>query len=137
MKLGTPEFTRLQTAIALRRVAFSAARIRGDCDAEAVHQMRVAVRRFQQCLRIFDVFYEKAGRKKIERTLDEMMNLAGEVRGLDIAIRVLGEAGIPAGAAVIRDWKQRRKQASHELERWLQSWGRREPSKKWRSMLKL
>ena len=52
------EYVRLQTAMLLRRLAFQVSRnARSGRDADAIHDLRVAIRRLNRCLRVFAEFY--------------------------------------------------------------------------------
>lgn len=53
---------------------------------EEVHKMRVAIRRFQQGLRLFGMFLRKRGVRKVKLELRSVMEKAGELRNYDIAL---------------------------------------------------
>jgi hypothetical protein len=60
---------------------------------EAVHKVRVAIRRFQQAVRLFRQYLKQDGVKKIDSKLREIMEIAGELRNRDIAIGLIAGAG--------------------------------------------
>ena len=62
-------------------------------DEEAVHKLRVAIRRFQQALRLFGQYLKAGGVEKIKAKLQVIMEIAGELRNRDIAIGLTTEAG--------------------------------------------
>jgi CHAD domain-containing protein len=62
-------------------------------DEEAVHKLRVAIRRFQQALRLFGQYLKPGGVEKIKAKLRVIMQIAGELRNRDIAIGLTTEAG--------------------------------------------
>src|SRR4051812_10445360 len=61
-------------------------------DAEAVHKLRVSIRRFQQGLRLFSQFLARRGTRQIRRELKSIMGPAGELRNFDIAIGLVRRA---------------------------------------------
>lgn len=62
-------------------------------DEEAVHKLRVAIRRFQQALRLFRQYLKAGGVEKIKTKLQAIMQIAGELRNHDIAIGLTKDAG--------------------------------------------
>src|ERR1700720_1934514 len=50
-----------------------------------IHDLRVAIRRFQQVLTAFKAAFPAHQRKKIRRKLKQVMDPAGDVRNCDIA----------------------------------------------------
>jgi len=131
------DYVRLQTAILLRRLAFEVGHAAGAPNPESIHDLRVAVRRLNVCLRVFARFYpEKAG-KRIRDRLGTLMELAGAVRNLDITLELLKEAGISPRAAVAVRIKEERRKSLGRLAREIRAWKNREFSRKWRSRLGL
>jgi CHAD domain-containing protein len=61
-------------------------------DEDAVHKVRVAIRRFQQSIRIFKQYLRSGGVKRLKVQLGSVMDLAGELRNRDIAIALVGKA---------------------------------------------
>jgi len=58
-------------------------------DAEAVHALRVAIRRLEPSLDVFGHYGSDKKGKKIRRRLLEILALAGEVRDCDVALELL------------------------------------------------
>jgi CHAD domain-containing protein len=132
------EYVRLQTAMLLRRLAFQVSRIaRSGKDADAVHDLRVAIRRLSRCLRVFADFYPGHAWKKIRRDLDGLMRSAGRVRDRDIALALIAEAGAPRRGALTVRLEAERKQAARGLQLETRRWKRSSFSRKWRSGLDL
>src|SRR5450432_792628 len=109
------EFALLQTAVLLRRLAFEVNRTGKDSGPVAVHDLRVATRRFSRSLRLFAQFYPAGSWKKIRRQLTDLMEAAGGVRYRDIALQLLAEAGVPREAATAIRLEEERRQAGREL----------------------
>lgn len=131
------DYVRLQTAILLRRLAYEVNRAAKSGDAESIHDLRVAIRRFSRCLRVFSQFYPDSSWKKIRRRLSGLMVAAGGVRDLDIAMELLASAGAGRNRQLLSKLKQKRRQANRELFQEVHHWSRQGFSKKWRSTLGL
>src|ERR1700730_2539885 len=109
------EFALLQTAVLLRRLAFEVNRAAKNGDHAAVHDVRVAIRRFSRCLRVFSQFYPGGSWKKIRRRLSALMTLAGVVRDIDLAMELLPGAGARGHRQLLSRLKQERRQGHREL----------------------
>jgi CHAD domain-containing protein len=131
------EFALLQTAVLLRRLAFEVNRAAKNGDQVAVHDLRVAIRRFSRGLRVFAQFYPAGRWKKIRRQLADWMAAAGGVRDRDIALQLLAEAGVPREAAMAIRLEDERRQAGEELLRELRRFRTHNLSRKWRDRLDL
>jgi CHAD domain-containing protein len=126
-----------RTSMLLRRMAFRVHRATRVHHADSIHDLRVSIRRFQQCLRVFQQFFPRGAVKKIHKRLHKVMELSGEVRNRDIALHLLRMAGTPPDSAVSAALLEQKKQAQTELSRLLRRWGNRDVSRKWRSRLGL
>jgi CHAD domain-containing protein len=131
------DYVRLQTAILLRRLAYQVSRAAKSGDAESIHDLRVAIRRFSRCLRVFSQFYPGSSWKKIRRRLSMLMAAAGAVRDLDIAMELLAGAGAGNNRLLLSKLKQQRRQGHRELLQEVHHWNGQGFSKKWRSTLGL
>ena len=130
-------YARQQTSALLRRLAYQANRAHKGADEDAVHDLRVAIRRLNRCLRVFSQFYPGKSWKKVRRRLKVMMKAAGEVRDRDIAARLLREAGMPAEAAAFRTLEEERAYAARTLLSQVHHWRRQSFSREWRAELGL
>ena len=126
-----------QATSRLNRLAFELRRAAKSGDPGAVHDLRVSIRRFVQCLRVFGQFFPAKEAKRMRRRLGEVMDLAAGVRNRDIAIGLLIEAGLDQGSSLIASQEEERRRALRELASVLRRWNRREFSAKWRARLKL
>ncbi len=124
-----------QTSDLLRRVAYQANRTSRLKNADAVHDLRVSIRRLSQCLRVFCQFFPHESGKRIRLKLDRVMDLASEVRNRDIASELLRKAAFPAGSPLVRTLLQERQQAERALVAALKRWNRKDSQRKWRSKL--
>ena len=64
-------------------------------DPDAIHDLRVSIRRLTQCFRIFH-----AQAKKMRRRLHKIMEHCGAVRNCDIALELLAECSLPESPSV-------------------------------------
>jgi CHAD domain-containing protein len=131
------EFVRQQTAVLLRRLAYQVNRAAKNADEEAIHDLRVAIRRLSRCLQLFSQFYPGRSSKNVRRRLSELMDAAGEVRDCDIAAKLLEQAGVPRETPVYKRLGNDRRAAKKELAAELRHSKQRSFSKKWRGELGL
>ena len=131
------EFVRLQTAILLRRFAYEIGHAARSPNSDAIHDLRVSIRRFNVCLRVFAQFYPGHSWKKMRRRLADLMDACATVRDLDIAIDLLGKAGLPPGSPVVGRLEVERGKAERELLAELRRWKSSAVSRKWKSQLGL
>lgn len=131
------DYVRLQTAILLRRFAFQVNRTSQSADAESIHDLRVAIRRFSRCLRVFSQFYPNHTWKRIRTQLNELMGMAGAVRDRDIALELLADAKISKRTSIVTRFQTERKQLAADLIKELRRWKSRDFSRKWRRRLEL
>ena len=131
------EYVRERGSTLLRRLAFRINRAAKVHDADSIHDLRVAIRRFEQCLRTFEDFFHGGHKKKIHRRLRKIMSLCGEIRNRDIARDLLKDAGAAASSSIASKLSRERKQAQHELLEILERWNKRDLSRKWSARLGL
>lgn len=89
-----PEFARIEVEARLRRFLQELERSTREHDEEAVHDLRVSVRRFSQALRIFSPLLHARGVKKIRARLNAVMKASSVVRDLDVGMEFLKDLGI-------------------------------------------
>src|ERR1039458_6893600 len=109
------DYARQQTALPIGRLAVVLKGAARELDVESIHDMRVAMRRLSRCLRVFAPFYPKGSWKKIRRRISVLMAAAGAVRDCDIAIELVGRAGVPRQSAVAMELAAQRRQAGRDL----------------------
>jgi CHAD domain-containing protein len=126
-----------QTRTLLRRLAFQIHRAGRAADAGAVHDLRVAIRRFAQCLRTFEAFYPHGQVRKIQRKLKTVMQTASHVRDRDITVELMRAARIAKGSRAVAAVEKERKQAERELVEAIRRTGKTNFSRKWRAKLGL
>lgn len=100
-------------------------------DPDAVHDLRVAIRRVRQALRMFpDAFGQDA--KKARRQLKKVMTVLGAVRNYDIIPAILKDANARAGEALLKAIQKDRQNAQKELEASLKAWQKQNVMRKWK-----
>jgi CHAD domain-containing protein len=107
-------------------------------DPEAIHALRVSIRRFGQCLRTFRGLFDPRPAKKMKRRLRGLMDSCGAVRSCDVALVVLRQAGVAPGASAATV-SAAREQALAALRLHLKKEGRRKTSdwhKRWHPEVK-
>jgi CHAD domain-containing protein len=100
---------------------------------KSIHDLRVAIRRFTQVLRVFGSGFEHT--RRMRRRLRGLMDLCGAVRNCDIAFEVLEAAGAPAQPALRSRLKRRRVRASRQLAKLLKDGDLRAHMRRWRGWL--
>ena len=106
-------------------------------DAEAIHDLRVAIRRFSQGLRVFRNLLDKAHVRKIRRRLHKLMALSGAARNCDIAPALLEAAGAPAGQSLRQRVAKRRSRAGRKLRDSIAGGNVLAKAKRWRGWLRV
>jgi CHAD domain-containing protein len=131
------EYAKEQTATLLRRLAFQASRTAKMADVDAIHDLRVSIRRLAQCLRVFRQFFPREKTRKIRRELEAVMDLASKVRDRDIALQLLANAPPLSDSSLRQVLSEERTEAERSLVIALERWNRRSFHKRWRSRLGL
>jgi CHAD domain-containing protein len=119
----------------LERLAFRIHHVRQNGDVEAVHDLRVAIRRFGQSLVLFKNVFAGKEVKKIRRRLKELMKLTNEARDCDVGIELLSESELAGAPSLVERLRKRRKEAMRLLVPELRRWSARKTSSKWRAAL--
>jgi len=104
-------------------------------DPDAIHDVRVAIRRLRQCLDVFSAAFPGPAAQKIDRRLAKVLNAAGELRNLDIAIELLKESRLPRTAGLSRRIRTDRTKGAKEFTRILAKLDDGGVPKEWRARL--
>jgi len=86
-----PSLARTKTLKNFERFSNEVARATDNPDANAVHDLRVSIRRLSQALDVFDGAVPARVRKKLEKRAGSILRAAGDVRDLDIARELIGD----------------------------------------------
>lgn len=128
----TRKFAFEQADRRLGRLAFQINQTAKSRDAEAVHDLRVAIRRFSQVLRVFKPCFHGKEVRKIRRKLKQIMDLAGEVRNCDIALKLMSKSQRSETAVLRPKLESLRREGEAALVVFLRHWVDRKSSLKWR-----
>jgi CHAD domain-containing protein len=131
------QFARAQAARLLGKLAIQVRHAAKHSNEKAIHDLRVAIRRFSQCLREFRQFFPRHQAKKILRQVTRAMDLAAEMRNRDVAIELIGGDEASAKSVLAASLREEREQAKRKLTKALARWRRRDFSRKWRQWLDL
>jgi CHAD domain-containing protein len=93
-------------------------------NVDAIHDLRVAIRRLRQCLVTFQDFFAPPKVKKLRKKLGKLMDVCGEVRNADVAAELLRELGV-TGNPVAAHLKSCRREAEKKLVRKVGRWKNR------------
>jgi CHAD domain-containing protein len=86
------EFARAQALERLSEVSERMRQVRRNPNADAVHDLRVAIRRFSSVLQVFPECFSAKRAKKGRKRLKQVLKAAGEVRDRDIARGLAAQA---------------------------------------------
>ena len=131
------EFVAEQLEARLRKVAFELRNARQTMEQEGVHDLRVALRRLMESVRVAKGVLPKEGAGQVMEDLGEIMKDAGRVRSCDIAADLLRAAGAPAEAPALQRLAEQRRTAEHKLYEHAQHAYQRNATLKWRKALEL
>src|SRR5215831_17465000 len=124
-----------QTTPLLERLALQIKGTPRSHAPEAVHDLRVAIRRFTQALAISKPFLPSRAVKKIRRRIKAIMTLAGGVRNCDIALKLVTLSKAEDAAAVEAKLRTRRADAQKFLAASLRQWIAENSVSMWRRAL--
>lgn len=112
--LPAREFARRETLARCERLMAEIDRISRNAGEDEVHDLRVAIRRFSQAVRIFDPLLPKRSRKLVRRART-LLSAAGEVRDLDVGIERLLKLGVPEQDPLLLSMRESRRRLSLQL----------------------
>jgi CHAD domain-containing protein len=128
-------FACARTISLLNTLDFQLRRTLKTPDAAEVHDLRVATRRFTQALVIFESGFH--GARGIREKLKRPMELSGDVRDLDIALKILRGGRTGVSAKVADRIQRERAKSQRALVEALAKIVKRETLKAWRAKLAL
>jgi CHAD domain-containing protein len=131
------KFAHFQVNTLLRRLAAQVKSTAESADPDAVHDLRVAIRRLSRALRSFAQFFSGKSWKRIRKRLSHLMELAAAVRDRDVALELLEDAGIAGRQRVTLALQTERRQAELDLRAELDSWQTRKFAREWRKELEI
>lgn len=131
------DYARHQTGLLMNRLSAAINRAARKGDEQAIHDVRVAMRRLSRCLKVFAPFYPDGSWKKIRRRIARLMNSAGAVRDCDIAMELIARCGIARRGAMAAQLAAQRRKNGRELLLEIRRWKDRDYARQWRIKLGL
>jgi len=135
--LPMQKYAARQVAACLGRLAFEVRHCLRNSDADAVHDLRVSIRRFMQSLRSFESLLPRLEAKGIRKQVKTVLQQAGEVRNYDIALELLAGCGYPEDDGVINGLRRLRLEQQRLLLEQVRRLEQRKFSARWRARLQL
>jgi CHAD domain-containing protein len=121
----------------LGRIAFELRGARRSLSEEQIHDLRVSIRRLTASIRIFADVLPKPEAKRVRRELREIMEPAGLVRELDIALDLAEKAGIEPSSPLVAILQAQRTDGERRLQESIRAAWRKNASMHWRERLQL
>ncbi|HEV2202598.1 MAG TPA: CHAD domain-containing protein [Bryobacteraceae bacterium] len=132
------KFALSQTRVRLKRVTATLRRAaKHPEDARVNHDLRVAIRKFSQCLRTFRGLFEPQPVKKMRKRLRQLMALCGAKRDYDVGLQVLEVAGLPPDSSAVLKFREHRDSGLRALAHYLGEKRNRSMTENWRKQLQL
>jgi CHAD domain-containing protein len=104
---------------------------RSPDDPDAVHDLRVAIRRFIESIKIFPEVFGDSASKKFRRKLKPLLRALGDVRNLDVTTGVLNAARAKPTQAIVDRLQSDKRNAQKALSELLRSWRKSETVEAW------
>ncbi|MBL8231590.1 MAG: CHAD domain-containing protein [Bryobacterales bacterium] len=130
-------YAQQRVASLIDRLEAEVTRAATERDAEAIHDLRVSIRRFTQALRAFRSLLGKKAVKQVRSRLREVMDIAAEIRSRDIALGLFKSAELPLTAPVCTRLRKERQAHSRKLLTRVRGWHREQICAQWRELLRL
>jgi CHAD domain-containing protein len=105
-------------------------------DPDAIHDLRVSMRRSMQGLKVFCQFFDRQSTRKMRRRLRRLMDLSGEARNCDVAMELLELTGL-SNKKCESQLRRRRKLAEETFAGLLSRWRKRKLYEQWSRHLSL
>lgn len=125
------DFVREQTVSRLESLDQALEAAANEATADAIHDLRVASRRFVQCLRAFSARLDSKAAGKIRRRVRKLLDRCGAVRNCDIAMELLRDVGLTEQAPAFLELREKRQEAEAALAKQLRRWRKRNISHDW------
>lgn len=129
-------------AFARGRVDELLARLQGQlvnvvsaADPDAIHDLRVSIRRLTQALRALRGVFAKKSVRPVRRDLKDMMDLAAEIRNRDIALQLMSDAGIAPDSPLAKSFAIQRSANQRRLVNLARRWHRKKLIDDWKALL--
>ena len=136
-QLPLSAYVREQLLARLVRLEEEWARCAEHSGADSVHDLRVAIRRLREALRLFKSLFPKQQRKQVRTELSLNMSLAGRTRDIDIARDSFARADVQLSPELVLHLSNERAVAEAALRASLSAGLRSGFGARWRDTLRL
>ena len=123
------EFVKQQVDFRIQQIEEEARK--ADTSPDGVHDLRVAIRRLSEVLRVCDNLFPEGAAAIVRKDLRSVMRVAGEVRNHDIAAELLAKASLGPSTKI----EEGRVQMTAKLARRLGKWNSGVPFQTWKELL--
>jgi len=130
-------FSAEQSTGFLRSLMLEARRAAESGGIEAVHDLRVAVRKFRQILKVLKRWVPREESQLLRTEMKELMTRAGEVRDRDIAVALLRKIHVPKNRRILTEIHEQRGASAHTLQECVRDFRHRNTAAAWRRALTL
>ncbi|HEY4087965.1 MAG TPA: CHAD domain-containing protein [Bryobacteraceae bacterium] len=128
-------FSAEQSTEFLRSVMLEAERAVKSVGVETVHDLRVAVRKLRQILKVLKPWIPREESQLLRAEMKELMARAGEVRDRDIAIALMRKIHVPKNRRILAEIHKERGVSAQALQRCIRNFQRRNTAAAWRRAL--
>lgn len=104
---------------------------------DAVHDLRVSIRRLSAALGCFERLFDKKDLRVFNGRIERVFKAAGDVRDYDIALELAAEAGIEPGSLLVKSLSKKRRRHALIWQQELRRGSIRKFSMRWRGRLGL
>jgi len=125
------EFAEAQVNAKLERVVAEIERMRTEVSEDAVHDLRVSIRRLAQALRLFGELLGRKAARALRQRVRPLLKGAGEVRNRDIAAGIVRQSKTPGGAGLVKTLKAERAALMTELQGLIEAFHGVELRRRW------
>lgn len=129
-------YARVRVGRLLNRLEKEVQRAATERHADAVHDLRVSIRRLTQALRAFRSLLGRKRTRLVRTALREVMTIAAEIRSRDIALELFEAAKVPKDAPACRQLLKERADGSQRLLAKIRDWHRDRVCEEWRELLR-
>ena len=121
-----------QTTKRFNRAALQLGLARQSTIADAVHDLRVSIRRLSAALDCFARLFDKKELRDFQGRIERILKAAGAVRDYDIALELASAAGVEQGSPLVESLSEKRRQHALALQQELRRGSVRRFSARWR-----
>lgn len=135
-KINNRDFAATGGVRLLRAIAIQSTRTRKSASGEAVHDLRVSIRRLRHILSALKDRFPGEESRRLRGELKVLMTQAGDVRDRDISIELIRKAAGANHRGIIGEFRTGRDEAAKSLRAGIRDWKRNGSVTAWRAAMK-